>query len=135
MRAATRSITIDAHPAWVFEFVANPQNLPLWSQSFCLSVFQHEEAWFVESPHGPVQVHLQADPQTGVIDQYLFPSPEIQVMIPMRVVANGEGTEFIFTLFQPDDIAEEDYQQEIYWVEQELQMLKQQLEAPEPSPV
>ena len=53
----------------------------------------------------------------------------------MHVVANGEGTEFIFTLFQPDDISEEDYQQEIYWVEQELQILKQQLEAPEPAPV
>ncbi|PIQ23857.1 hypothetical protein COW36_13550 [bacterium (Candidatus Blackallbacteria) CG17_big_fil_post_rev_8_21_14_2_50_48_46] len=134
MRAATRSITIDVHPAWVFEFVSNPVNLPLWSRSFCLSVFQHEEAWFIESPHGPIQVYMQADPETGVIDQYLYPTPEIQVLIPMRVVPNQSGTEFIFTLFQPDDISEEDYQQEIYWVEQELQTLKKLLEEPENIP-
>lgn len=134
MRAATRSITIDVHPAWVFEFVSNPVNLPLWSRSFCLSVYQQGEAWFIESPHGPVRFYLQADPQTGVIDQYLFPSPEIQILIPMRVVPNGEKSEFIFTLFQPDDISETDYQQEVLCVEQELQILKHVLENPEHIP-
>ncbi len=128
MRAATRSISIEAHPAWVFEYVSNPANLPQWSRSFCLSVSQQDEAWIIETPHGPVQVYIQAFSDSGVVDQYLFPSPEVQVHIPMRVLPNGSGTEFIFTLFQPDDISDEDYRQEVYWVEQELMILKQVLE-------
>jgi hypothetical protein len=129
MRAATRSISIDAHPAWVFEYVSNPANLPEWSRSFCLSVAQQDDAWIIETPHGPVQVFIQAYPDSGVVDQYLFPAPDVQVLIPMRVVPHGEGTEFIFTLFQPDDISETDYLQEIEWVEQELLILKHVLES------
>ncbi|MGV3524125.1 MAG: SRPBCC family protein [Candidatus Sericytochromatia bacterium] len=134
MRAATRSITIACSPDQVFDFVAHPANLPLWSRSFCLSVHQENGQWIVETPAGPVKVRIATQRQLRIADQFLSPAPGVEVMIPTRVVPNGSGSEFIFTLFQPDHLSEEEYLREVQLVEQELELLKQVLEKEMPLP-
>ena len=135
MRAATRSITIDCEPSQVLNFVSDPSNLPLWSKSFCLSIRQEQGQWIAQTPQGPIRIRIATHRQLGIADQFLSPAPGVEFMIPTRVVANGTGSEFIFTLFQPDNLSEVEYQQEVTLVEQELQLLKQILEGQSPSTV
>lgn len=129
MRAATRSITIHRIPDQVFAFVSNPANLPLWSQSFCLSVYQENGQWMVETPEGPVKIRIAVHRQLRIADQFLSPAPGVEIMIPMRVIPNGSSSEFILTLFQPEQISDEDYAQEVALIEHELNVLKQVLES------
>lgn len=132
MRSSTLSITIQRPPASVLSYVSDPANLPRWSPSFCLSIHFEHGKWMAQTPTGPVQVRIATHRQLGIADQFLSPAPGLELMIPMRVVPNGADTEFIFTLFQPDQITEAEYQQEIDLASQELQLLKQILEAQQP---
>lgn len=133
MRAATRSVTIQAPPDKVFDFVANPANLPLWSRSFCLSVSQRQGQWWVETPQGDLPIRIATHRQLRIADQFISPAPGVEFLIPTRVVPNGAGSEFILTLFQPDDLSEEQYQDEVALIEQELQYLREILEGTSPA--
>lgn len=135
MRAATLSVTIHCPVGKVFAFVADPANLPLWSRSFCLSIRQEQGQWLAETPQGPIRIRIATHRQLGIADQFLNPAPGVEFMIPTRVVPNGEGAEFIFTLFQPDHLSPEEYQQEVALVRQELELLKQILEGQSPAQV
>jgi hypothetical protein len=46
----------------------------------------------------------------------------------MRVVPNGSGSEVLFTVFQPGDMSDEKYAEDIRWVEQDLHHLKSIME-------
>lgn len=129
MRAATRSVTINCPLPRVYAFIADPANLPLWSKSFCLSIRNEQGQWIAETPQGPIKIRIATHRQLGIADQFLSPAPDIEFMIPTRVVPNGSGSEFIFTLFQPDHLSDEEYLQEVALVEHELQLLKELLEA------
>ena len=129
MRSSTLSITINRPPAQVLSYVSEPANLPRWSPSFCLSIHFENGNWVAQTPTGPVQIRIATHRQLGIADQFLIPAPGIELMIPMRVVPNGLMIEFIFTLFQPDQITEAEFQQEIEIAYQELELLKQILEA------
>jgi len=128
MRAATRSITIKTSPDKVFEFVSNPANLPFWSRSFCLSVSQQQGKWIVETPEGPLPIRIAVHRQLRIADQFFSPAPGVEFMIPTRVIPNGSVSEFILTLFQPEDLSEEQYHDEVSMIEQELIYLKNILE-------
>lgn len=132
MRAATRSITIQSHPDKVFEFVSDPANLPLWSRSFCLSIYQQQGQWIVETPQGPLPIRMAIHRQLRIADQFFSPAPGVEFMIPTRVIPNESKSEFIVTLFQPEDLSEEQYQDEVSMIEQELIYLKNILEGTVP---
>lgn len=129
MRAATRSITIACPPDRVFQFVADPANLPQWSQSFYLGIALEQGQWVAQTPTGPVQVRIATHRQLRIADQFIALAPGVEMMIPMRVVPNEQGSEFILTLFQPEYISETDYQAEVQLIEHELRLLKQILES------
>lgn len=135
MRAATISVTIHCPLGKVFAFVSDPANLPLWSKSFCLSIHQEQGQWIAETLQGPIKIRIATHRQLGIADQFVSPAPGVEFMIPTRVVPNGEGSEFIFTLFQPDHLSEDEYHQEVTLVEQELQVLKKILEGQSPADV
>ena len=135
MRAATLSVTIQCPPGKVFNFVSEPMNLPLWSKSFCLSIRLEQGHWMAETPQGPIKIRIATHRQLGIADQFLSPAPGVEFMIPTRVVPNGEGSEFIFTLFQPEHLSEAEYQQEVALVQQALGLLKQILEGSSPADV
>lgn len=65
----------------------------------------------------------------GVLDQ-LVTLPEGQsILNPMRVVANGEGSEVMFTLFQLPEMSDEQFAKDSQMVEVDLRTLKSVMEA------
>jgi uncharacterized protein YndB with AHSA1/START domain len=67
------SVGIERPPDEVYAFVSDPANLPRWATAFCLSVRRSGDEWIVETPEAP-----------------------------MRVVANGSGSEVLAALVQRD---------------------------------
>ena len=64
----------------------------------------------------------------GVLDHYVNPPPGLQILNPMRVVANGSGSEVLFTLFQSPNMSEEKFAEDARLVERDLRTLKTILE-------
>ena len=125
-RTLSVSIQCDAHT--VYEFVANPKNLPRWAKTFCRSVTRSKGAWIIDTPRGAMTIRLAKKNASGILDHYLSPSPGVEVFVPMRVVPNSQGSEVIFTLFQPPEMSDGQYANDIGLVQQDLSSLKQVME-------
>ena len=65
----------------------------------------------------------------GVLDHYVIPELGVEVYIPLRVIANGTGSELIFTLFRLSDMSDEKFAADAEWVMRDLNALKSLLEA------
>ena len=65
-----------------------------------------------------------------MLDHAVYAQGEEPVMMPMRVVANGEGTEVMFLFYRRDDMNDEQFKSTIEWVTTDLLTLQSLLETP-----
>jgi hypothetical protein len=134
MKSRTITCSIDRPPSVVYEFASNPENLPQWVRSFCLTVRKSGSDWQMETPTGWVGIQFVPANDFGVLD-HVVTLPDGQAMLnPMRVVANGEGSEVIFTLFQLPGMTDEQFANDAGMVEADLRTLKDVLEGVGPAP-
>ena len=127
--SVTLSISIAGKPADIAAYVADARNMPQWAGGFCQSVRKTGEDWVVETGEGEVGLKFLGPVSAGVLDHLVTLSADLQVYVPMRVVPNEEGSEVLFTLFQPPAMTEYRLQQDIALVKGDLQRLKQVMES------
>ncbi|MDF1624188.1 MAG: SRPBCC family protein [Pseudohongiella nitratireducens] len=124
------SIFIDRRPYDVYEFAANPENLPLWASGLASSeVKQNGDIWVAEAPFGTVKIKFAERNSFGVMDHDVELDSGVVVHNPMRVVPNGEGSEFIFTLIRQPEMSDEAFSEDKQTVENDLVALKKILES------
>jgi hypothetical protein len=124
----TLSISIDRPPDKVYDFIANPENLPKWAAGLCKSVRKANADWIAETPQGPMKIRFAEKNDFRVLDHYVNPAPGVEVYVPMRVLPNGFGSEVIFTIMRPPDMTDEKFAEDIGLVERDLRILKSVLE-------
>jgi hypothetical protein len=56
----------------------------------------------------------------GVVDHFIYPAPGVEIYVPMRVIANGTGSEVIFTLFRLPEMSDEKFAEDAGWVARDL---------------
>jgi hypothetical protein len=112
----------------VYGFVSNPENLPKWAAGLCRSVRKSNGGWIVETPNGSMRFRFAGSKEFGVLDHAVSPAPGPEILVPMRVVANGSGSEVLFTLFQLPEMSEEQFAEDVRLVERDLRTLKEVLE-------
>lgn len=126
-----RTISIAIARDWrdVYAFVARPENAPLWASGLGKSLEQVDGRYFADGPEGRVEVRFAAPNDFGVLDHWVVPAPGVEIYIPMRVIANGTGSELTFTLFRQPGMTDERFASDAAWVERDLRRLKALLEA------
>jgi hypothetical protein len=129
MKSRTISVQINCRASEVYRFASNPENLPKWVRSFCLSVKKSGNDWLMETPTGSVGIRFVPSNDFGVLDHIVTLPDGRSILNPMRVVSNGEGSEVMFTLFQLGEMSDEQFAKDARMVESDLQMLKAVLEA------
>jgi hypothetical protein len=87
------------------------------------------DEWIAETPQGPMKVRFTERNNFGVLDHYVIPELGVEVYIPMRVIADGGGSELIFTVFRLPGMSNEKFAEDAKWVERDLEALKNLLEA------
>jgi hypothetical protein len=127
--ARTLTVSIDCPADQVYGFVSNPENLPRWATAFCRSIRRSNSGWVVEMPQGDVTVRFVPRNTMGVLDHLVIPAPDVEIYVPMRVVANGSGSEVLFTLFRPPGSSDEEFTADAGMVERDLGTLKRVMEA------
>lgn len=127
-RSRTVSVAIGRSPAEVYDFVADPANLPLWATAFCRSVRQEAGQWVVDTPDGVVGIRFIERNTAGLLDHWVSPPGRPEMHMPMRVVPNAMGSEVLLTIFQQPDQSDEKHVEDARWMERDLRMLKAVLE-------
>lgn len=124
MNSRTITCSINRPPSVVYEFASNPENLPQWVRSFCLSVRKSGDEWQMETPTGWVGIQFVPANDFGVLDHVVTLPDGQSILNSMRVVANGEGSEVMFTLFQLPGMSDEQFAKDAGMVEADLWSLK-----------
>lgn len=123
------SIGIDRPASEVYDFTADPLNLPTWASGLAGSKVERDgDQWFTESPMGRVTFTFTPRNDLGVLDhQVTLPSGET-VLNPMRVISDVDGCEVVFTLRQRPDMTDDEFERDAAAVVKDLATLKSLLE-------
>jgi hypothetical protein len=130
MTSESRHISewIDRRPQEVYDYAADPANLPQWAPGLGSSVEKVDGRWYVETSEGRVGFAFVQRNEYGVLDHYVtMPSGEI-VYNPMRVIADGSSCEVVFTLRRRPGLSDEDFRADTDAVAADLTRLKRVLE-------
>lgn len=129
MKSQTITVYIDASADRVYAFAAQEENMPRWAPSFFRSVTRENNEWVVDSPLGKAVFAFAEKNPFGVLDHRIrLPSGE-EFFNPMRVIANGQGCELIFTLFQSEGMSDEDFARDAELVRSDLEVLRRLIES------
>jgi hypothetical protein len=133
MSTATLScmISIVIQRPWqeVYRFVAQPENLAAWATGLGRGIRRVQDAWQADGPEGPVRICFCEPNDLGVLDHWVYPDEDTEIYIPMRVIANGDAAELMFTLFRQPGVSDEKFAEDEAWVLRDLANLKSLLEA------
>lgn len=128
MRSDTQTVTIEASATTVYDFLADPENLPSWAIGFAKGIRREEDAWVVTTPQGDLRLQVDTDASRGIVDFVMRPVPDAEVVAYSRVLPNGEGAEYVFTQFQADGMSDETFRTQVDSLAEELHVLKRLLE-------
>src|SRR5215831_1381816 len=123
------SVYIARRPAEVYEFASDPRNLPRWAAGLARSEVRRDgDQWVADAPFGKVRVRFEQLNPFGVMDHDVTLESGVIIHNPMRVVPNGEGSEFVFTLIRQPGMSDEEFARDRAAVERDLHALKTRLE-------
>ena len=123
------SVYIARPPAEVYEFASDPRNLPRWAAGLARSEVKSDGTeWIADAPFGKVRVRFAQRNSFGVMDHDVKLESGVTIHNPMRVVPNGDGSEFIFTLIRQPGMSDAQFAKDKAAVETDLKTLKDLLE-------
>lgn len=129
--ARTFGVTIQRCPHQVYDFLADPRNLPQWASGLGGNIRENpgrEGGWLADTPAGTITIHFSPLNDFGVLDHVVTLTSGESLLVPMRVLVNGGGSEVVVTLFRQAGMDDARYQADIDWVRRDLTSLKHRLE-------
>jgi uncharacterized membrane protein len=129
LRSDTQAVSIDGPVEQVFDFLADPANLPKWAVGFCHSIRRDGDHWMVTTAGGEVSIRYVTDRELGVVDFYISPAPGIEAAAFSRVLPRGGGAEYVFTQFQAPGMPDEVFTGQVHALLEELRILQSLIRA------
>lgn len=120
--------TINIPFAQAYEFGHKPENFPKWAAGLSSSLEKTAEGWVADTPQGRAKVRFSPRNDYGVLDHWVGMPGAPEVYIPLRMLANGEGTEVELVLFRQPQMSDADFARDAGMVEKDLASLKKVLE-------
>lgn len=121
MHSETITVVISAPTSAVFNFIADPFNMPEWAIEFCQGLTEAEGIYTALTPMGEMIVNIKSDKHTGVIDMYASPDGKGDFPLATRVLPLPDGqTAYTATFFHEPGIPEAAYQQQLGSLRKEM---------------
>jgi hypothetical protein len=113
----------------VYEYLATPENFSQWAAGLGNGVRFVDGAWIADTPGGAINIRFSERNKFGIVDHYVIPESGVEIYVPMRVIANGTGSEVLFTLFHLPEMSDKQFEADAILVRQDLDTLKEILES------
>ena len=120
--ARTVSVAIGRPPGVVYDYLENPSHIPEWSD-FITGVRSDGAGWIATTAGGEVRMTFTPRNGLGVLDHWVEVNPQLTVYAPFRVVANGEGSEVLFTVFRQPGMSDSAFEADVGLVVSDLRKL------------
>jgi hypothetical protein len=127
-RSETRSISIDAAPEAVLDVVGDARTLPSWAPGFARAIEADGAHWRIDTGAGEARIDVRVAREHGTVDIVSADDPRRGAFT--RVVPNAAGSEFLFTLFFPETVAEDGVAAQMAVVDAELRAVRDLCESP-----
>jgi hypothetical protein len=121
------NLSIEKPASDVYRFASNPENFPKWV-AFVKSIRKQGDIWIGETTLGTLRIKFSAANDFGVIDHDVTLPTGETIYNPMRVIANHNGCEFVFTLFRMPGRSDNEFEEDARAVTKDLQKLKEIME-------
>lgn len=122
------SVHIDRPLTDVYAFASDPANLPRWAPGLGSAVVPGDGDWVVETPHGDVHLTFAPPNEYGVLDHVVTTPTGETVYVPLRVIADGDASEVVFTLRRAPGMTDAELERDTALVTADLALLKRVLE-------
>lgn len=122
------TVSIARPPSVVYAFASNPMNAPVWASGLAGAIKHVGAEWVAESPMGQVRIRFADRNDFGVLDHDVTLASGVTIHNSMRVLANGEGSEVVFSLFHLPGVSDAKFAGDATWVMKDLETLKRVLE-------
>ena len=119
---------IDRSADEVYAYASSPANLPRWAPGLGNSVEEVDGQWFVDTPAERVRFAFAPLNDLGVLDHYLTLKSGEVVHVPMRVIADGSGSEVVLTVRRRPGMTDDEFKADGDAVAADLARLKRVLE-------
>lgn len=128
--ATTFSISINRPWREAYDAIWRPEFFPRWASGLARSDLRRDgDRWVAQGPEGEVRIRFSDRNDHGVMDHVVDVGGGVDVHIPLRVIANGDGAEILITLFRQPDMDDEKFAADAAMMKRDLRTLKTLLEA------
>ena len=111
-------------------FAGDPRNLPKWAAGLTTAELRRAgDEWVTDSPMGLIKIRFVGSLAAGVLDHDVTAPDGTVVHNPMRVLRNDGGSEVVFTLYQRDDMTDQEFQRDGGLIRDDLARLRDLLDA------
>jgi uncharacterized protein YndB with AHSA1/START domain len=122
------SVSIDRPAAAVYAYARDPAHLPAWAAGLAAGIRRERGEWVADSPMGRVLVRFVPVNEYGVLDHDVVLPDGTTTTNPVRVLADGAGSEVVFTLRRQPGVSEDEWAADAAAVTADLKALKRLLE-------
>jgi hypothetical protein len=125
-RTITIGIACPFDRAYAFAHV--PGNFPKWAAGMSSSLHREGDRWLADAPQGKAEIRFTPPNDHGVLDHHVLLPGIAEIYIPLRMIANGDGTDVLFTLFRQPGMDDAAWDEDEAKVRKDLATLKGLLE-------
>lgn len=129
VESQTLSVRIERPWRAVYDFTSEPANFVRWAKGLGESLRQVGDRWIVQTPSGRMDVHFTPKNSFGILDHHLSAPDGTEIHVPLRVIANGAGSEVMLTVFRVPTMSDAAFAADAAAVQRDLQALKTLLES------
>ena len=121
------SVSINRPFDEVNDYLSVPQNFEQWAAGLGQGIQAVGDEW-VFGADGEAKIRFTEKNPFGVADHWVYPPDGGEVYVPLRAVANGDGSEVTLTLFRQPGMTDAEFVRDQGLVRKDLEALKAILE-------
>jgi hypothetical protein len=128
-RAEVIHVSILAPPRQVIASLVNVHNWMTWAPWIRSVRRSSDRGWTLDTDVGPMAVRFVEQNALGVLDHEVTLASGTAALNPMRVLANGSGSELVMVVFQSPEVSADQFERDLDAVRDDLARIRTVSEA------